>query len=151
MFVGASFTSIGWFFGDYQGTGGKELIFGFTPLGGSTQDIGAVTTGANLVINVWYHAAVDKDSTGKIRLYLNGVPLGSYTAANSAFQYDTTTNQLQIGSAGVFGGSRMNGWLDELRISKGDAVYLRTDRNRTFRNTGGKRAEWLAVRTPALP
>jgi hypothetical protein len=24
-------------------------------------------------------------------------------------------------------------------------------RNRTFRNTGGKPAEWLAVRTPAVP
>jgi len=44
-----------------------------------------------------------------------------------------------------------DGQQDRLRIGKGDAVYVRTDRNRTFRNTGTKPAEWLAVQTPAVP
>ena len=42
------------------------------------------------------------------------------------------------------------GQQERLRIGKGDAVYVRTDRNRTFRNTGAKPAEWLAVQTPAV-
>jgi transcriptional regulator with XRE-family HTH domain len=44
-----------------------------------------------------------------------------------------------------------DGRQERLRIGKGDAVYVRTDRNRTFRNTGAKPAEWLAVQTPAVP
>ncbi|HZO96971.1 MAG TPA: XRE family transcriptional regulator [Gaiellaceae bacterium] len=34
------------------------------------------------------------------------------------------------------------------RLRKGDAAYLRTDRERAFRNVGEKTAEWLAVQTP---
>jgi transcriptional regulator with XRE-family HTH domain len=44
-----------------------------------------------------------------------------------------------------------DGQQERLRVGKGDAVYVRTDRNRTFRNPGGKPAEWLAVRTPSVP
>jgi transcriptional regulator with XRE-family HTH domain len=39
---------------------------------------------------------------------------------------------------------------NRLRVGKGDAVYLRTDRQRTFRNAGNTTAEWLAVRTPSV-
>jgi transcriptional regulator with XRE-family HTH domain len=43
-----------------------------------------------------------------------------------------------------------NGANEPLRIGRGDAVYLRTDRHRTFRNTSDKPAEWLAVQTPTV-
>jgi transcriptional regulator with XRE-family HTH domain len=40
---------------------------------------------------------------------------------------------------------------ERFRVGKGDAVHLRTDRRRTFRNAGAALAEWLAVRTPPIP
>ena len=124
VIVGTGNTTICWFMGVYQGTTGhNELLFGFVPKGTSTQDISAHSSGANLLVDIWYHLAVDKDSTGKIRTYVNGVPLGSYTPVNSAFQYDTSNDELDIGALGLFGGSAMNGWIDELRITKGKARY----------------------------
>ena len=39
---------------------------------------------------------------------------------------------------------------EPLRLVRGDAAYLRTDRHHTFRNAGSKPAEWLAVRTPTV-
>jgi transcriptional regulator with XRE-family HTH domain len=39
---------------------------------------------------------------------------------------------------------------DTLHVDKGDALYLRTDRHRTFRNAGRSAAEWLAVKTPTV-
>jgi uncharacterized cupin superfamily protein len=36
----------------------------------------------------------------------------------------------------------------QLRLGRGDAAYLRTDRQRTFRTVGRHQAEWLAVQTP---
>jgi glyoxylate utilization-related uncharacterized protein len=42
-----------------------------------------------------------------------------------------------------------SGDTDSIRLRKGDAAYYLTDRVRTFRNTRGTRAEWIAVQTPA--
>jgi transcriptional regulator with XRE-family HTH domain len=37
---------------------------------------------------------------------------------------------------------------ESIRLALGDAAYLRTDRQRTFRTVGHNQAEWLAVQTP---
>jgi hypothetical protein len=75
-----------------------------------------------LVTDVWYHLAVDKDSTGKIRLYVNGAVVGSATPANSIINHNTG-NIVVIGAGTGFGGNPLAGWIDEVRISKGVARY----------------------------
>lgn len=79
----------------------------------------AQTTGL-MAINTWYHVAVDKDSSGKVRLYLDGVMVASGTPADSSM-FDTTT-ALSVGnpidnSLDFFGG------MSSLRLTKGFARY----------------------------
>jgi concanavalin A-like lectin/glucanase superfamily protein len=70
---------------------------------------------------VWYHLAVDKDSTGKIRLYVNGAVVGSATPANSTINHNAG-QPVSIGCTG-FGGNPLSGWVDEVRVTKGVARY----------------------------
>jgi hypothetical protein len=88
---------------------------------GSTINVDVRSAGAILTTGIWYHLAVDKDSTGKIRLYRNGVPVGSSTPLDSSIHHAGTIN-ISIGSVG-FGGSAVNGWIDEVRVTKGVARY----------------------------
>jgi len=120
VIVSSSYTNLCWQFGVSVGSTTNELSFGFVPTGAGETMVSTVTSGAALTLNVWHHVAVDKDSTGKIRIYLNGVPKGSSTPANSAFKYDTFRDVLHIGTSGA---SWMQGWIDELRITKGIARY----------------------------
>lgn len=71
--------------------------------------------------NVWYHVAVDRDASDKIRSYVDGDVVGGPTAAADTI-FDSTTN-LIVGAA--FGGSvsELDGWIDEIRITKGVARY----------------------------
>lgn len=70
-----------------------------------------------LSLNTWYAIAIVKDSSG-IRLYKNGALVDSDTAM-TMFEYST----LDIGR-GYDGTNAFSGYLDELRISKGDARYV---------------------------
>jgi Concanavalin A-like lectin/glucanases superfamily len=79
------------------------------------------TTGAGMTTGVRYHVAVDKDATGKIRIYVDGVMYGSSTPANSAFF--SSTAPLTIGAQSSSGLVDMDGWLDDVRITKGVARY----------------------------
>jgi hypothetical protein len=89
---------------------------------GTTQDVSMTTTGTAMITGTWYHIAVDKDGTGKIRLYINGVMRGSQTPANSVTF--NSSRSLYIGTAAlVTGDHSMDGWIDELRITKGIARY----------------------------
>ncbi len=101
-------------------TSANQLVFVyttavFTPV--------TVTTGYTMSLGTWYAIAVDKDSAGKIRIYVNGTMVGSATPANSAFDATMYTGDLNIGALGLFGGNGMDGWLDEIRILKGQAAY----------------------------
>ena len=81
-----------------------------------------VSTGAALTTGIWYHLAVDKDLTGKIRIYKNGIPMGNATPANSSIFNGPFS--LTIGNEGFYAGLyMMDGWLDEIRITKGKARY----------------------------
>ena len=120
QFIAQAFTdgTSSWVFS--TGSSNTEIGLTYYPSGTFASAVSTSTTGAGLVINTWYHVAVDKDATGKIRLYVNGVMKGSATPANSAF-YDSTWS-LTIGQ-NFGGGGSTNGWIDELRITKGAARY----------------------------
>lgn len=115
-----AFTQYAWAF-ETTGTSG-EFEFKFST-DGSTWKPSIVSSGAALTTAIWYHLAVDKDSSGKIRLYKNGVMVGSATPLDSSI-FHLLTYQLTIGHNTNFGnGSALNAYLDELRITKGIARY----------------------------
>jgi hypothetical protein len=95
-----------------------NLTFTFSTDGNATTNV--ATSSAGLTTATWYHLAVDKDSSGKIRVYVDGVMRGSSTPASSAFF--NSINTLSIGG-GTGTAGLMNGWIDETRITKGLARY----------------------------
>ena len=115
----AQYTNAGSYGWAFQIIGSDELRFA-SSADGSTFNVIIDTTGANLTTGVWYHVAVDKDATGKIRLYKDGSMFGSSTPADSSI-FNASTG-LAIGANGL-NLANFNGWIDELRITKGTARY----------------------------
>jgi len=71
-------------------------------------------------LSTWVHIAVDRGADNKIRLYRNGVMVGSYTYAGEMRQI---TQLLGIGTYGGTIGNEFNGYMDEIRILKGKAAW----------------------------
>jgi hypothetical protein len=78
----------------------------------NAQAIGAVS------VNTWYHVAITRQGN-TFRTYLNGVQGSTWTSSAALY---TPTKPLGIGS-NPDGSYSLNGWLDELRITKGVARY----------------------------
>lgn len=98
----------------FMETSSKKLVFYYgTMLGGTGAT--ALTTGT------WYHIALCR-AAGTTRCYLDGVEQW-----NSGSSYNFGSSRpLGIGGSvatGLFGTSPMNGYIDELRITKGVARY----------------------------
>jgi len=67
----------------------------------------------------WYHVAVSSDGT-KVRLFLNGVMVGSQTPTSTAC--GSHLNPVSVGNDGIYT-RPLNGWVDEVRITKGYSFY----------------------------
>jgi hypothetical protein len=74
---------------------------------------GALTTGA------WFDVAVDYDGS-KYRLYVDGVMVASSATARTI---NNSGNSLNIGSNSGQNAFFFNGWIDEMRVTKGVARY----------------------------
>lgn len=105
-------SSISWWV-QYVNTGTKHLEFGWSSDGTATSQVDGNCT---LSTGTWYHVATDRSGTTQ-RVYLDGVMLGSGT--NSSTLHNSTFG-LTIGKVNL---SNLNGWIDELRITKGVARY----------------------------
>jgi hypothetical protein len=95
----------------YKDTGNVLIYFtgGVTRITGTT----ALTTGQ------WYHIALTRSGTST-RLFLNGTQEGStYSDSNN---YVTAAGKPVFGDFVDLGGDH-NGWLDDLRVVKGTAVW----------------------------
>ena len=96
-------------FAAYDGTGNAE----YTEFSASTS------------VSTWYHFALVRSGTGsnQTKFYLNGVLKGSMTVSKSLT--DAGTNGLRIGeeSPNGPGNNFMNGYLSNIRIIKGTALY----------------------------
>jgi hypothetical protein len=66
----------------------------------------------------WYHFAIAR-SGGTVTLYLNGTSLGTVLDKD----FSNSGGQLTIGADDNTGGAALNGWMDEIRISKGIARW----------------------------
>jgi hypothetical protein len=101
---------------------GAALQFIVSTTGSDT--ITHITTGSVLAVNTWYAVAVDYDSANsKYRLYVNGAMAGSSTTPRTIF---ASTVGLWLGGDQGAGSSwthLLDGWLDEVRITKGAYRY----------------------------
>lgn len=95
-------------------TGGIINVYG----GSSTATL-LVTAGSALTTSTWYHVALTRAS-GATKLFING------TQSGSTYASDTTSyglGALWIGSNAGGGGNYLNGYLDDIRVTKGYARY----------------------------
>lgn len=87
-------------------------------VGGTAWDV-ATSGGSVLVVSTWYHVAVVR-SVNDYKVFLNGSQYGPTATVAGALMADSTP--LSVGAA-VAASSSVNGWLDEVRISKGIARW----------------------------
>jgi hypothetical protein len=75
---------------------------------------------ATISTGVWYHYALVK-SGSTFTAYLNGVSVGTSTTT----QYSTANQSLQLGTynSGGYAGDNFNGYMSNVRVVKGTAVY----------------------------
>ena len=80
-----------------------------------------ITGSSTLALNTWHHIALER-SSGSTKLYVNGIQEGStYSDSNS---YVAKYNRPVIGGEGVnFADNPFNGYISNLRVCKGHAVY----------------------------
>ncbi len=83
--------------------GGNDYTFAWTP---STA--------------TWYHVAFSRSGTS-LKAFVDGVQIGA--TQTSSDNIDSSTYGLSIGATNVTPGSYLDGWLDEIRISKGIARW----------------------------
>jgi hypothetical protein len=95
-----------------------QLTLYFSPTGAYGALVG-LSSPSSMSLDAWHHVAMDKDATGKIRLYVDGSKVASSTPGNSAFFNSSAV--FKIGTVNVVGD--FNGWIDEVRITKGVARY----------------------------
>ena len=82
------------------------------------------TTGFTLEPNVWYHLCVAR-SSGTLKIFINGV---SYYSATNNNSYVIQNSIVAIGARQSISGSEsygfaLDGYLDDLRVTKGLARY----------------------------
>ena len=82
---------------------------------------GATVTGAtSLAVNTWYHVAVSRSGTTN-RVFLNGTQDATNTSSNN-----NTTSKCMVGNSFTDQPDSPNGYIDDLRITKGVARYTTT-------------------------
>lgn len=77
------------------------------------------TSGITPTTNVWYHVAYVK-SSGTTKIYVNGV---SYSSVSDSVNYNTGTGTIMIGRGQDAAAYYFSGYISNLRVVKGTAVY----------------------------
>jgi hypothetical protein len=107
---------------DYQGftvnvgTSGNIII----ALGAGGSWTVVTTSGGTLTANTWQHIALTR-SGNVFRMFVSGTQ--SYTTTNSV-SLTNTNNAISVGGRTAGGGQYFNGYIDDLRVTKGVARYV---------------------------
>jgi hypothetical protein len=75
------------------------------------------TAAGTIAVDTWYHVAASREGTS-LRVFIDGTLVD--TSTNSV---DITAGRLSVGATGALTGEFFQGWIDELRITKGVARY----------------------------
>ena len=82
----------------------------------------AGVTGPNLALNSWHHLAAVRNGSS-ITLYVNGVPGTSESESGSLYGSETELLGIGYRRDNNSGTSRLTGYMSDIRIVKGTAVY----------------------------
>ena len=82
----------------------------------------AGVTGPNLALNSWHHLAAVRNGSS-ITLYVNGVPGTSESESGSLYGSETELLGIGYRRDNGSGTSRLTGYMSDIRIVKGTAVY----------------------------
>jgi hypothetical protein len=96
----------------------NQLSFSWTT-DGTGGTFSSITGSWNPVDATWYHLAACRSGT-TLRLFANGVQVGSGTMSDTP--HPSTVANLTLGNYD-FPNSPLSGWIDEVRISVGTALY----------------------------
>lgn len=77
-------------------------------------------TSGTLTSNTWYHAALVR-SSGVFSLYIDGVSQGTWSSASTML--NAASRPLIAGNGTNPASAAFNGWLDDIRVTKGTAQY----------------------------
>ncbi|MDP3052819.1 MAG: LamG-like jellyroll fold domain-containing protein [bacterium] len=110
-FVGQGVSDPYFYFGGY---GGEQISF-YSINSGVVASVGGAVT---YTTNVWYHFAVVRNGDN-LRIFKDGIQVGSTTTGLGTLP--NSASVLVMGSTG--GAMYLNGWIDEVRISKGIARW----------------------------
>lgn len=110
----------GWMF-LYRGADATDTVGFSRSTNGSGSEPLFATSAWTPTLNTWYALCVER-SGSTWRIYIDGVMLGTQTESITLFN---STSQLYIGGTLSSGGDKLefNGWIDEVRITKGVARY----------------------------
>ena len=103
---------------NHTAVGGASNKFVFTIYNGSSWQ--AVSSSTTPVVNTWYHIAAVKDGTS-LKMFVNGVLENTTTMSGTAA---AVTDFFNIGKWNqASAGQGVNGYLSNVRVCKGHAVY----------------------------
>ncbi len=108
-FVSKGTSTTGWSLGTNSS---NQVVFSHTAT--------SFASTGTLAVSTWYHIAVVREGIGtnQTKIYINGTNDGTSTVSTDFSQ----TNIMYVGADRV-GGSALNGYIDDLRITKGVARY----------------------------
>ena len=116
----------------WGGSGDQSFTFNWSTVAGNLLRFIYTTDGNSDVVisgswvpstGTWYHVAVSRDILGTLRMFVDGSQIGS--DADNVPEFYDNDNALWIGAQEGSGGSigsSMNGWIDEVRITRA-ALY----------------------------
>ena len=110
-------TADNWAFLDRHNDANTKFSWACVALGGNAILMSSSTTVTN---NTWYHLAVVRDGS-TFRLFVDGVQ--EYTYTNTGAVTSGPSTRAWVGSAAGAGDSTGNGYIDDLRFTKGIARY----------------------------
>jgi len=100
---------------------GYDLFLITSKLSFGTAGTTYITGVTTLSSNTWYHVAVTRSSTTVIQMFLNGVQEGSTYTASVTQNFTNNTPRIGLSANGYF-----NGYITNLRVIKGTALYTST-------------------------
>lgn len=101
----------------YFGMVSGSLAFYYSTNGSDNPNVGAAWTPT---INTWYHLAADRDASNVLRVYVDGVVWASSTVTATIFNPTSGNDFIYIGGDAL---PAIDGYIDEVRLVKGEAVY----------------------------
>lgn len=119
----------------WEGVGGNSWFFGlrnnaivgFHTING-TSAVANLSEAWNPVGDTWYHIAITRDNsaTDTLRVFVDGIQLGSGNTTVNGATFFNGTSDVQIGAFHVVSGppfDYFNGWIDNVRVTNGVARY----------------------------